>query len=307
MLETPILFMVFNRPKETAQVLERILQASPKHLFVAADGPRLERPDDTARCAAVRALFDALPPEVDVQRLFRTANLGCKRSVATAIEWYFSHVVRGIILEDDCLPDPSFFGFCESALERYENEDKVMVVSGHNPFGAFPLRADAVLSKYPFIWGWASWRRAWKHYRPEMDDWDPNATLRQAKKWLGSKHAVDFWMKAFRDSALGTDTWDYQLNHAMYMKEALAVVSGRNLVSNVGFGADAVHTGDPGDPRQSLALYSAPLKPRFSSFLRPDARFDRRAVHDLYFNRDLTFVGRAKKVLRRIGRGKETS
>jgi hypothetical protein len=249
----------------------------------------------------VKALIDNLPLQVKVQRLFRTINLGCKRSVVTALEWFFSEVDWGIILEDDCLPDPSFFGFCESALERYEKAERVMLISGHNPLGAFPPGSDAVLSKYPFIWGWASWRRAWKYYKPEIGDWDCGATSIQAKKWLGSKHALHFWMKAFHDAAIGAETWDYQLNYAMYMREALAVVSGRNLVSNIGFGADAVHTRDPQDPRQSLPLYSAPLKPRFPNSLTPDARFERRTIHQLYFNRDLTLIGGAKRALRRIG------
>ena len=306
MLGTPILFMVFNRPEETARVLQRIVEAAPKRLFVSADGPRPGHPEDESRCASVRALIDALPPNMEVQRLFRTSNLGCKRSGVEALTWFFSRVDRGIILEDDCLPDPSFFRFCESALERYENEERVMLVSGHNPFGAFPRGSDAVLSKYPFIWGWASWSRAWKLYNPEISNWDAGATSKQAGRWLGSKHAVHFWMKAFRDAAIGAEVWDYQISYVMCMREALAVVSSRNLVSNIGFGASAVHTGDPLDPRGSLPLLSAPLKLKFPGSLAPDAQFERRAIHELYFNRDLTFTGWAKKVLRRIRKRRES-
>lgn len=299
MLETPVLFMVFNRPETTARVLERVIDARPKRLFVSADGPRPGNAEDNDRCESVRALIDNLPLEIEVYRLFRDSNLGCKRSGITALDWFFSQVDRGIVLEDDCLPDPSFFGFCESALARYEEEERVMLVSGHNPFGAFPSGLDTVLSKYPFIWGWASWHRAWENYTPEIGNWDAGNASKQIEEWLRSKHAVHFWKKAFRDTANGDEVWDYQLNYAMCRREALAIVSARNLVSNIGFGVDAVHTRDPNDHRQFLPVFSASSKPKFPEALIPDSSFERRAVRELYFNHELTCAGKVKGALRK--------
>jgi hypothetical protein len=306
-MNTPILLMVFNRPEQTARVIERILRVRPKKLFVSADGPRENNEQDAARCSTVRALVDSLPPEIEVQKLYRAKNLGCKRSGVEALEWYFSQVEQGIVLEDDCLPDPSFFSFCEAALERYREEERVMIVSGHNPFGAFPRGTDIFMSKYPFIWGWASWRRAWKHYKSEIAGWDTGDGSRQIRTWLRSQHAVDFWRRAFRGAAEGAEVWDYQLNYAMYMRNAFAAVSGRNLVANIGFGPDAIHTKDAGDSRKLLPVFQAPAHLKFPARLTADIRFERRAIRRLFLNHDHTLLGTLKVFLRRIRNNVHTS
>jgi hypothetical protein len=300
MLETPVLFLVFNRPYTTARVLDRIIDARPRVVFVAADGPRAGNNEDEKRCSEVRALVDRIPPDIEVRRLFRQENLGCRKSVSSALEWFFSQVDRGIVLEDDCLPDPSFFGFCEAALLRYEHEERVMLVSGHNPLGAFPSGKDALLSKYPFIWGWASWRRAWKHYKPEIGKWASKGLSTQIKSWLRSPHALSYWRKAFKDVENGADTWDFQLDFAMFVRRTFAIVPAKNLVSNIGFGKDARHTTDPEDNRKSLPVFVAPSAPQFPVRIVPNPYFERRIVSEFYFNRDLTILGKAKMRLRQM-------
>lgn len=132
MLETPILLLIFNRPDTTQEVFDAIKQAKPKRLFIAADGPRGEKPGEFEKCQAARKIVEQVDWECDFQGLFRENNLGCKKAVSSSISWFFDKVDEGIILEDDCLPDPSFFQFCEELLKHYRNNPKIMHISGNN-------------------------------------------------------------------------------------------------------------------------------------------------------------------------------
>jgi hypothetical protein len=290
--------MVFNRPQQTQRVLWQILAAKPSAIFVSADGPRKTNPDDREKCAAVRDCIENIPKDIRVQRLYHAENLGCRKCVTTALSWFFGKNEYGIVLEDDTLPDISFFAFCEAALLKYMDEERVMVVSGHNPLGSFPSKTDAVFSRYPYIWGWGSWQRAWRHYRPEITERNLKESKKQVNKWLRSRYAASFWSKAFRASANGTDTWDYQLNYSMCIRETVALVSARNLVANIGFGPDAVHTKNPADPLQNTPIFHAPEVPEFPKSLAPDPLFEKTVIRKLYFDTDWTFFGRLKSVLR---------
>ena len=123
--------MVFNRPDTTKQVFETIRKARPAQLFVAADGPRENRPDEAEKCAEVRRIVDnGIDWDCKVHRLYRDKNLGCKIACSSAIDWFFEHVDEGIILEDDTLPHPTFFQFCEELLKRYRDDERIMLISG---------------------------------------------------------------------------------------------------------------------------------------------------------------------------------
>ena len=154
-MHSPVLFLVFNRPETTRQVFEAIRTAKPPRLYIAADGPRLEREGERASCEEVRKIALEVDWECDVNTLFRVENLGCKRGPSEGISWFFEHEDEGIILEDDCLPDQSFFSFCEELLERYRNDTRIMAISGNNfQHGRKRTEYSYYFSRYFHGWGW---------------------------------------------------------------------------------------------------------------------------------------------------------
>jgi hypothetical protein len=192
----------------------------------------------------VRALCEQVDWECDVLTNYSDVNLGCRRRVASGLDWVFEQVDRAIILEDDCLPHPSFFPFCEELLVRYRDDERIAMIGGTNlqPRGR-PLRDSYYFSRYPHIWGWASWQRAWKSYDIDMAAWsriDPDWMLASI---LGERRAVEFWKRNFDTACKGmVDTWDYQWVFACWAQSRLSILPRVNLISNIGFHADATHT-----------------------------------------------------------------
>lgn len=139
MFETPVLLIIFNRPDATRQTLDAIRRVRPRQLFVAADGPRPDKPTDPERCQAARAVIHEVDWPCAVQTLFRAENRGCGHGPAEAITWFFGQVEAGIILEDDCVPEESFFPYCQSLLEHYQHDDKVYMISGTNALRKWPF------------------------------------------------------------------------------------------------------------------------------------------------------------------------
>jgi hypothetical protein len=255
-LNTAVLFLVFNRPDTTAQVFEAIRSAKPPRLYVAADGPREGREDEAERTAIVREIATAADWPCEVNTLFRDKNLGCKHAVSAAIDWFFKNEERGIILEDDCCPHPDFFLFCETLLEKYENDARVWMITGNN-FQDGQIRGNAsyYFSKYSHIWGWASWRRAWNRYDVEMNFW---STWRTSNEWLlTAPDPVErrYWERTLDAVRSGKiDTWDYQWQAALFHGGGLCATPNLNLVSNIGFGPDATHTTDVESAHSNLKV-----------------------------------------------------
>jgi hypothetical protein len=239
--------MGFNRPALMSVVLDRLRVVEPQRLFIAVDGPRSDRVGEDDRVQQVRALAGSVDWDCDVQTLFQQQNLGCGRGVTAAISWFFDHVERGIILEDDILPDPSFFGFCAELLDRYEDDHRVFAISGCNVVPHEHLarpRAPYRFSQIPVVWGWATWRRSWAQHRLDIRGWrrrlPPHVLLRRAGF---SPTATAFWASEFELTSRGAvDTWDWQLTWAAMASGQLTATSNINLVENIGFGSDATHT-----------------------------------------------------------------
>lgn len=248
----PVLFLVFNRPEVTRGVFEAIRKARPKRLYIAADGPRQKDCDDKRKTQEVRKIVSAVDWPCRVQTLFRNKNLGCRMAISSAINWFFQNEEEGIILEDDCLPSPDFFLFCEQLLEKYRHEERVMMIAGSSFLGdKRKLAHSYFFTKYFFMWGWASWRRAWKHYDIKMRLWpevrDSGAFLKimNKKGYVRSfgEREFAFWRRWFDYFYTDTTTpWEYQWLFACWMRHALAIVPAVNLISNIGFGEEALHT-----------------------------------------------------------------
>src|SRR5271165_4717676 len=171
-MRSPILFLVFNRPETTRRVFETIRAARPPKLYVSADGPRAGRAGEPQRCDEARRIATSVDWPCEVKTLFRDANLGCKMGVSTGISWFFDQEPEGIILEDDIVPLPSFFDYCDELLARYRDDERVAMISGCNPIANdFRVDESYFFARFCGIWGWASWRRAWRHYDVNISAW----------------------------------------------------------------------------------------------------------------------------------------
>lgn len=293
-----ILLLVFNRPDHTRRVFEQVRRVRPAHLFVSADGPRAHVPTDAERCAAVRAIFDEVDWPCTVHTNFLPENHGCRKAVQAGISWFFEHVEAGIILEDDCLPDLSFFEFCTAMLERYRDDEAVMQISGNNPAPETcrDLPDSYVFSRYSFIWGWATWRRAWKHYDPDFTGLenmrkDPGSGL----SLLSPDPAVRRYLldKFERVRSREVDTWDYAWFYSILKNRGLCVTPTVNMVQNIGFDAQATHT-QSGLATGRTNVASALRLP----LVHPESRQPVPAVERAFFH--ASQKGRAGLLLRRL-------
>ncbi|MFT0849655.1 glycosyltransferase family 2 protein [Achromobacter sp. F4_2707] len=243
-LDTAVLFLVFNRPEPTKQVFEAIRLAKPPRLYIAADGPRESRKGEADKVQHVRELIlSMIDWDCEVKTLFRDSNLGCKMAVSSAITWFFENEEQGIILEDDCLPSQSFFWFCEELLNKYVDNEAIFLISGdaRGP-ESFGMKEDYGFCKYPLIWGWASWSRVWKNYDVEMQDWPKQKNV-LPPLISNNKPTIKFWKKTFdKVYRKNIDTWDYQFTYLLQKKKGKCIVPKVNLITNIGFGADATHT-----------------------------------------------------------------
>jgi hypothetical protein len=276
MTDTPVLLVAFNRPDRLEALIERLRGVRPSRLYVAVDGPREHVATDADRVAATRAVVDTVDWTADVRTLFRTENLGCGLGVSGAISWLFENEERGIILEDDVLPDASLFPFCADLLERYETDDRVFAVSGCNfvPPEAITIPASYRFSAVPHIWGWATWRRSWSHYSYDLEGWRERLTT--SALWRathGSPAGVAYWNAVFTlMSRQAVDTWDYQFVLAAMASGGLTATSNVNLVENVGFGNDSTHTVEVPAYLRAVEPMPAPLV--HPTHVRPDPGAD---------------------------------
>lgn len=289
MTDVPILLLVFNRPDKTRAVIDRLREVRPTRVFVAADGPRPDRPDDAARCAQTRAEIDSgVDWPCRVETLYQDANLGCKRGVEAGIGWFFSLVDAGIILEDDCLPAPDFFPFCAELLERYADTDDVMLVSGTNLLGRWrPDRSSYCFSRGYAIWGWATWRRAWARYDPTLAAWRDPAARARLTDVLGEQRARDLAAQLDSVSSGRLDTWDFPWTMTVALAGGVNAVPSQNLITNIGFDADATHTRNLWSDKAGLATHELAFPLRHPPSTAPDPEFDR-----LVHQRDKTVYSR---------------
>ena len=246
-VDVPVLLLAFNRPEQTAQVVDAIRTWNISRLYVAADGPRPNRGEDVALCQRTRSLILDELAHLDIETLFRDRNLGCGQAVSSAIDWFFDNEEAGIILEDDCVPDASFLPFCQELLDRYRDSPEVMMISGNNFLFDSPMPPDEYrFLGHTHVWGWATWRRAWKHYDFSMGRWPAlRATTWLAEVCGGHADAERYWRQTFDDVHSGiNDTWDHQWTYSMWLRNGLSITPGRNLVTNIGFHDQATHTPD---------------------------------------------------------------
>jgi hypothetical protein len=239
-------------------VFEEIRKIRPTTLYISADGPRYHKIGEDKICISVR---DYIIKNIDwpcqINKRFNVINLGCKIAVSEAINWFFQYEEMGIILEDDCLPHSSFFNYADFLLKKYINTSQVMMISGYNPFGEYSINKTYYFSKYPLIWGWATWKRAWRQYDISMNEF---INFKQQNKinTIFNYHVEKvFWLRnleaAFNNDV---DTWDYQWCFACWKSNGLSIIPSKNLISNIGFGEFATHTFDQNNKNSNQHVFN---------------------------------------------------
>jgi hypothetical protein len=241
MFQTPVAIFIFNRPDCTRQLVDSLAVTRPINLFVIADGPRNE--NDFALCQQTRAIIDEIDWPCNIEKRYATVNVGCRESIPRGLHWVFEQVDSCIILEDDCIPQPSFFPFCEELLQLYQDDLRVMTIGGHRSDGPNEFDTSSYyFSKYPSVWGWATWKEKWGKFDLNMDSWDELKNSDWLSEILTSPKAVAYWSRIFDQMKNGMDAWDYALTFACWLHRGLSIRSKVNLISNVGFGKDSTHT-----------------------------------------------------------------
>ena len=307
MLSKPVAFMVFNRPVTTRRVFEAIRRAKPPKLFVVADGPRADRENENKICAEVRAITEKIDWECEVYRNYADENMGCKERMASGITWVFQHVDECIIIEDDILPDDSFFFFAETMLDKYRDDSRVMLVSGCSRLFGSPVNYISQWSEYSYtfskiseVWGWATWKRAWDKYDITMENW-PEDKENNLLRRVYDEHIASYMEHEFQATYDGKiDTWDYEWFYTVLHEDGYVVMPQGNLTTNIGFGEGATHTLNDNDELAHMRY--VPIK---IPFVHPEA-VKRDIYGDILYSkfvykyppfsrRILTFIGRQFK------------
>ena len=244
-METPLALIIFNRPRPTEKVFREIAKVRPRKFFVIADGPRPDHPSDAEACAETRAIIERVDWPCEVLKNYSEVNLGCGQRPHTGIDWVFKQVDKCIILEDDCVPDPSFFPFCEELLEKYYEDERVMHISGRGVFPNNPTsRYSYYFSHSLSCWGWATWARAWRYYDKKVSIWPELRDTPWLENIFGNERISQSMKKhfdRFHDPTFEVNTWDMAWLVACWSQNGLGIRPYSNLITNIGFDEGATH------------------------------------------------------------------
>jgi len=296
----PILLIAFNRPNITQKVFNEIKKIEPKQLFFSVDGPRETKFGEDKLCEVTKDIIKQVNWKCEVKTLFHENNLGCGIAPMQAISWFFENVEEGIILEDDCIPTQSFFRYTQELLEDYRNNERIMVISGNNfQFGQKRGEASYYFSIYPHTWGWATWKRAWKHFDFAIEGLPEFKTNNNIQNIFKDKSVQKYWLEIF-DKVYGgkrSDIWDYQWLYAVWSNNGLAIIPNVNLVSNEGFGPEATHTKKPDKKISGLKTEDIHFPLIHPETIKPNTVADI-FTSSFFFQRNEGLKGKLKKILK---------
>lgn len=276
--ETPVVLLVFNRPEHTRRILQAIGRVRPKRLYVVADGPRT--PKEADLCSRTRAVLDEIDWDCEVQTDFSEVNLGCRQRSASGWDRVFSQVDEAIFLDDDCLPEPTFFRFCEEILERYRDDERVMMVTGSNYLERWKDdRQSYHFSYFGSPWGWASWKRAWRHYDVMMSGWGVTENRERIRDVLGDGETYELQAERFtriHSNPANRHSWDVPWTYSRLFQSGLTVVPAVNLIRNIG--CEGESDIPPDWPTASLGTFDMTFPLRHPASVSIDRLYDLRHI-----------------------------
>jgi len=292
-LNTAVVFIIFNRPDTTGRVFEAIARAKPPILLVIADGPRNEHDEQTS-VAATRKIIAQVDWDCDVRTLYSDHNMGCRERISTGIDWVFEQVEEAIILEDDCLPHPSFFQYCQELLHQYKNDPRVGMISGDNFQFGHRISSDSYyFSNIGHIWGWATWKDRWQNdYDMSLNQWPKFRDENRITDWFTGKaeqlYFSDIYEKVYTRTI--NTSWDYQWNFGRRLNNRVSIIPNVNLISNIGFGVNATNT------TSTSRLANIPSEAMLFPMQQPTYLFPSSTLDTRYFQTQLpiTFMRRIR-------------
>jgi hypothetical protein len=258
----PVVLFGFNRPLEIQAVFAQIATLKPARLFLVADGPRLGYPSDEVLCHQVRTIISNVTWECQIFKLFFDTNQGCRQAIIQGLNWVFENETKAIILEDDCIPDPSFFSFCQELLDYYQDNDRIMSIGGYRYLpDEIQSTESYCFSKYTQSWGWATWRRAWDLMDSELMTWEDISQSTWLEAYLANPKYLAYWKYIFNKMRRGMNAWDYAWAYSCWRNNGLTIHPKVNLITPIGFGNNATHNTDKSHPasfRKAISI-SLPL------------------------------------------------
>lgn len=302
-LDTPVLLITYKRLGTTKQVFEAIRQAKPPRLYIASNIGK-----DEQAIQQVKKVREFLEENIDwdckVYKLYRDQHLSAKDSISGAIDWFFQNEKMGIILEDDCLPSQSFFWFCEGLLKKYADDMRVWHIGGSSTLSEnILLNHDSYyFSNYNHIWGWAGWSNRWKMYDVNVSlfkEFSKNGFIENVTK---DKLLQKFWIDNFNSVyEKRIDTWDYQWYFTTWSNGGISIIPTVNLISNLGFGADATHTSDSSDKLSNMEKGEINLNLIHPNIMMPNIIYDNYNAKFLFGISYFSFYkNEVKKILKKI-------
>lgn len=295
-MKTPVVLIIFNRPDTTQKVFEVIRHIKPLQLFVIADGHRKNKQGEFEKCQQARKVIDSVDWQCELLTNYSDINLGCKKRTSTGLDWVFSQVESAIILDDDCLPDRSFFPFCEELLEKYRDDQRIFAISGDNfQFGKQRTNYSYYYSLYNHLWGWATWRRAWQHYDGDMKLWETICDDGWLNDILQNKAAVKYWKHKLQQTYAGKfDDWGYPWTLSCWLRSGLTILPNQNLVSNIGFDRESsTHTKNKNSPLANMPTETMQFPLKHPPFVIRDRQAD-----DFTYKKLFSIWSRVKHKLR---------
>lgn len=282
-VKTAIAMLIFNRPENTRKVFEQVRKVKPSKLFIIADGPRENKEDDKLKCKQTREIFNNIDWNCEVYKNFSEVNLGCAKRGATGFSWVFDNVEECIFLEDDCLPNITFFRFCDELLEKYRNDTRIMLISGTNQLGKWEKSKYSYhFSKFGGIWGWASWKRAWKYYDFDIKLWNDKNIKNILRQRLNFFQYIS--RKSIYDDIYNKDatfsSWAYQWGFSRIVQSGLAISPKVNLITNIGAGKDATNT-KKASAVSNLKSYEIEFPLRHPPYIIVDDEYDKKMYNKI--------------------------
>lgn len=288
----PIAFIIFNRPKPTRRVFERIRAARPEKLYLIADAPRANKPGEAGKCAETRRLVEEMIDwPCEVHKNYAEENMGCGQRIPSGLDWVFEHEERAIIMEDDILADPSFFPFCAEMLERHKDTENIMQIGGYNRFQYTPSKqVDYFYSRFSDIWGWATWRRAWRQYRDfSPENWNSIRNTDGFRNLCYSEREAEMRKFCLDQIFSGQlNAWGMRWDTTKLLGRGLGIVPSKSLTRNIGFGLDASHTVNPLNPQRFLKTHEIISPYNNPKSVKSDPDFDSKYNLKMFPNRVAT-------------------